>query len=215
MRVAWLVPAAVVLLAGCTPDDPVFRGYPMADYFPADGQVLGWTFGNRDVEVDYVLDRTFDPEASVTANDVTLHTFSTSRRCIAGVEECGAGFVWSYTFASRSGVGVFLHGYEVAGEGAVTLDPPVKIANGHMAPLESVETAGSDGHDWTASFEELTDCYQTFEVAWQCARIHIETDPPGHWLTGDWYAVPGYNVVAFQRAGDEGLWRLIEPPERP
>jgi hypothetical protein len=224
MRTPWLLAAAVAVSAGCQPDDPVFSGYPMADYFPFDGQIIGWRFGNRSTDPDYTLDRTFDPTASVTVADVVHHTMALRRVCLPEAEGCTGGFAYSYVMSSSPSLGVRFHGYERAGEAAVVLDPPIRLADVKMAPTLGVEqppangvvtTSGSDGHDWTSTFLELTDCDQTFSVAWSCALLRLESDPPGHWLSGDWYAVPGFNVVSFELAEDPGRWRMVSSPSRP
>lgn len=204
----------VLLGAGCPVDDPTI-GYVMDDYFPFDGQVIGWTFGNMNEDVDYVLKRTYDPDDSVTVNEVRHHTFSTYRECLPEATDCQDGFVWEYVISGGAGRGVALHAYERPGTGRVELDPPIRVALPRMAPGDVLTTQDSDGHTWTSTFSTIVDCEQTLDVTWSCAKITITSDPPGHWLAGDWYGQPGYNIVSFERSQDPGRWRLVEIPVSP
>ncbi|TVQ86513.1 MAG: hypothetical protein EA397_20150 [Deltaproteobacteria bacterium] len=213
MRKVW-IPMVATLAAACQPDDPTI-GYVMDEYFPFDGEVIGWTFGNMNESVDYLLHRTFDPDDSVTVDEIRRHTFTTFKECSEDAVDCEEGFVWEYVISGGAGRGVALHAYERQGEARVELEPPIRLANPRMAPGETLNTASSGGHAWTSTFASVEDCEQTLDVQWRCAKITLQSDPPGHWLTGDWYGQPGYNLVSFERAEDPGRWRLVELPVRP
>jgi len=211
--------AAVLLgllaLSAC-PDDPDFRGYVTADFFPFDGQVIGWTFGTRDDSIDFRIVQTYDPTETVTVDGQQRHTVRSTRRCLPEVEECGAGFVWAYTMSADSTRGVRIHAYETPESGLVELDPPLVIGPARSFPTQIARSEGVDGHTFTSEWIAIdARCDQSFEVDWDCAHFEITSDPPGHFLAGDWYAVPGYNVVSYQRSQDSSRWRLVELPRRP
>lgn len=213
MRQLTVLCLSILGAAACNTTDPGFSGYQMERFFPFDGEIIGWTFGSRSAEVEFELDRTFDPALSEIVDGTTHHTYTTSRRCIGDVEECGQGFAWEYVM-SAGGSGVFLHAYEYGDEGRVELDPPIALASGRMAGGDIVTSQETDGHTWVSTFDTNEDCDQTLDVDWDCGKFTLESDPPGHWLAGEWYAVSGYNIVSFKRTLDEARWRLNALPQR-
>lgn len=204
-----------LLLCSCD-NDTSFSGYMTHEYFPFDGLVVGWTFGTRDESFDYQLVQTFDPEESVSVDGQQRHTLSATRRCLPSVESCDEGFAWAYTMSAEAIRGVQVHAYETPEEGLVELDPPLLIAHARGQPGDEAISEGVDGHDFVSEWITVNArCDQDFEIGWECAHFSITSDPPGHFLSGDWFAVRGYNVVSFQRGQDAARWRLAQVPRRP
>ncbi|TVQ91657.1 MAG: hypothetical protein EA397_08585 [Deltaproteobacteria bacterium] len=204
-------------LALCSCDnDTSFSGYLTHELFPFDGQVVGWTFGTRDESFDHQIVQTFDPSETVSVGSEQRHTLRASRRCKPSVESCDEGFAWAYTMSADAINGVQVHAYETPEDGLVELDPPLLIAPPRSFPTEIAESQAVDGHDFESEWVTINArCDQSFEVGWECAHFSITSDPPGHFLSGDWFAVRGYNVVSFQRGYDTARWRLDEIPLRP
>jgi len=214
------------LLLGACENEIQYSGFDMDDFFPVDGTERGWVMDNMDTSEQYVLDIAFLGEPEVVDGDVEVFTFDASRRCIEGVEECGAGPAFSYGMSVEPLDGIRLHHYSVDGADPVVFDTPMVLAKDKMARGDTVTTDNVDGHSFTVTFvdleRELDDdgqptelapelgCDQTLRVNWECAHLKVESTPAGHWLAGDWWAAAGYNVVAFKRTNDSGKWRTID-----
>jgi len=198
----------------------------MDEFFPLDGAERSWVMENMDSPQDFLLDVTFDGERQVLEDDSEVYTFSTAKRCIDGVDDCGAGPLYDITMSSAPLVGVRLHGYTLAGEEPVVFNNPLVLADDKMVRGDVVTTEDVDGHSFTVTFvgleAELDDdgeptgladelgCDHTMGVIWKCAHLSVESTPAGHWLAGDYWATAGYNIVAFKRVDDPGKWRTID-----
>ena len=105
--------------------------------------------------------------------------------------------------------GARLHGYSTPTNPDVVFETPLALTKGSMFGGETVTTSGIDGHDFTATFHGLEACEILWVADWdECARITLESQPAGHWLTGTYWAVAGFNIVARQQAADTGRWEL-------
>jgi hypothetical protein len=214
MRRATLV-MALCFGAGCDGQTISYTGYYMADFFPLDGTERSWEYGNIDVELDYKLVSELDIEGSELSEDQRYRIFNLSTRaeCLPNVDDCGAGWKYDYKIAASRGLGVTLHGYQLPGADPVVFESPIRLADVQMKSGDSRESGEVDGHTWTTTFMGVnSDCDQTMPVDWKCGQLVLESDPPGHWLAGTWWAAAGYNVVAFERTNDPGKWRVTDSP---
>jgi hypothetical protein len=207
-------------LAGCDQDQFQYSGFQMVDFFPLEGDVTGWTFGNVDPGVDYRLIRTLTPEEDVNpesrGDGLVVWTWSVEAVCVEDTEDCAeTGWQYDLSLSSSSRRGVLIHGYERPDTGFVAFDPPLELAESRMALGDATTTDNVDGHSFTSTLVGLEDCEDTLAVDWECAHLSITSEPEGHWLTGDWWATAGFNIVAFERQEDPGKWRIIRNPERP
>jgi hypothetical protein len=205
-RHAWFVFAGLAL-AGCD-NEFEYTGFKMTDFFPLDGSERSLTYSNK-VDLDYnLLTEMMVAEPDVLGDGRRVVTFSTSKVCHEGVEECGAGWVYDFYLSADDSGGIQLHGYERAdGDGRVDFDAPLLLAAVRMAPGDVDRSTGVDGHDWTTTFAGGNEeCEDTLNVDWSCALLTLESDPPGHWLAGSWWAAAGYNLVSFERTDDPGRW---------
>ena len=202
-RHAWIVLAGFAL-AGCD-NGYEYSGFQMTDFFPMDGTERSLTYStvenlDYDLKMTMLLDSVDD-----RGEGLRVVTFSHEKLCREGVEECGAGFVYDFKLSSDDTRGTLIHGYERA-DGPVVFDTPLTLAKVRMAFGDTQTTVGVDGHDFTTTYNGNVDCEDTLNVDWECAHLTLESTPAGHWLAGEWYATPGYNLVSFQRTEDTGRW---------
>lgn len=225
MHRSMILVLAGLTLAAC--ENPVqYSGFSMDDFFPLDGAERSWVMENMDVTEDYLLDVAFDGEPERLSDGTDVFTFTAVRRCTEAAPECDAGPEYTMRMSSVPLTGIQIHGYSLGGGEAVDFAAPLVLASGKMVRGDTVTTADVDGHSFTATFVDVEaerdgdgnptelapelGCDHTLNVNWQCAHLKVESTPAGHWLAGDWWATPGYNVVAFKRSNDSGKWRTID-----
>lgn len=232
--------AATTVLTAC-PQDPVRVGFNMSDYFGVD-QGREYVYTNMDEELDYrirgILDprRLDNPETPAGIEGMDAVRISYAKECNEGVEECGAGPLYDLFMDDNDTEGVVIRGYENPSAGRVVFETPLVLAKPKFGRGDAVVTADVDGHTFTSRFFDLEEdgtvlpdgseipaelgCDQDLDVSWECAHFVVESDPPGHWLAGDWWAAPGYHIVAWNRTEDGGKWRVLDadpytPPDEP
>lgn len=208
-RHAWFVLAGLAL-AGCE-NGYDYSGFQMTDFFPLDGSERMLTYGSpSETDFDLVTDIKV-AEAEDLGGGLRIITYSTSKVCAEGVEECGAGWAYDFYLSADDTRGTLLHGYERAdGDGRVDFDEPIMLADVRMAFGDSKNSLDIDGHDFLTTYNGNVDCEDTLNVDWECAHITLTSEPAGHWLAGDWYATAGYNLVSFKRTEDAGRWVTID-----
>jgi len=213
------------LLAGC-PQDVFPVGFDMSDFYQfSNGRQ--WTYSTLNAEVDYVIDARMDPARTLELDNGDTATIITyEKRCLEGVEDCGAGFMYDLYMSETSVYGVAIHGYENPTEGKVLFENRLLIAPPKMARGDSITSTDVQGHTFTSTFFDIEEdgetdadgnpiaeelgCDQDVGVVWECAHFTIESDPPGHWLAGDWWTAAGWNTVAWKRTDDIDKWRTID-----
>lgn len=228
MRTVLILSLLATSLVGCV-QDPVPVGFDMSDFFPLDNSRT-WTFDNMDQDLDYFIDASLtintEPGEQVTEAGDKYQILHYEARCIDGVEECGAGFLYDI-YMSEGPYGIALHGYETPETGQVLFSDRLRLGPSKMARGDDIVSVDIDGHTFTSTFldiemdgtigpdgepiaEELG-CDKTMSgPEWECVHMVVESDPPGHWLAGDWWASAGWNVVAWNRTDDDGKWRAID-----
>jgi hypothetical protein len=187
----------------------------MTDFFPLDG-TRSWEFANMNSQVNVVLDGQLNPnlesDPAIREDDVVVHRLRYTARCQEGQPECGEeGWKYDILMSADTTWGVQLWGYDTPETGAVAFEDAIRLAEVRMAFDDFRESPGIDGHDFVSTFETVSeDCDELLSVKWECARLRLDSTPPGHWLAGTWWAVAGYNVVAWQRTNDLGKWRTTD-----
>lgn len=202
-----LFPAFLLVLAAC--DNPVsYSGYLMAPYFPFDGERT-WEFASTDTSLEYRLIATLDSEFEQgMGGSVSVYTVSYERKCANDAGSCTDGWVRDIRWSSNGGEGILIWGYE-DGSGSVAFDPPVMLADAEMLADQTVTTT-TGGATWTSTFHGLDTCPVTWTSEWGARCTHFDLDDGGanHAIAGEYWAITQYNVVAFQLAGDSGVWQL-------
>jgi hypothetical protein len=227
MRARLLLALSVAALPGCpggTPNPVGYEGYSMEDFFPFDGQ-RSWTFVNADASVPNRVVVTLDPAYEEASSGALVYTISYGIECPSdseddsGLEEpdaCAEGpwRVRSVKWSSDSTLGTLIHAIDTESTGEVAFDPAIQVTD-DRGQLDALETTETGGATWYSRFTEVTDCPVLFTDEWdQCVNIHLDDDndattPGTHPIHGDYYAVAGWNVVAFQLTNDSDRWELL------
>jgi hypothetical protein len=209
---------AILGLAGCPNklnDNISFGGFTMTDFFPFDGERT-WEFVSEDIELDYILVADLLEENEVLEDGFTrVYTIEYSKDCISTDNGCVEGeYLRNMRWASNDTYGTFLYGYELAGEDAVAFDPPLQITTPSMKREDSV-TTDTGGNTWTSTFVQLEACPVQWAVDWdECARFELDDGDgdlsTGSPVSGTFWVITGYNMVAMDWPGEAGRWELLK-----
>jgi hypothetical protein len=205
---------AVAALAGCQPKNTFSgSGIDITQFFPFDGDaVQHWEFINRDSAVSYklVADQSpvieESPDGQIYAVDWTIECVSADPYCVPGLTKT---VKWRVT-ESR---GVFLHGVSDGLGNTTNFTPPIQLAEAEMNTDDTVQTV-TNGATFTATYLGYETCPVRWAVDWGDDCIHINLDdgdgnPDTNGLvTGDYWAIIGFNVVAVQSQSDSDVWEL-------
>jgi len=202
MRLVLIAALSAVAGLACTPTEPGYSGYPVTDFFPLDG-VREWSFRSADATVPYELVGT-KPLEGVTATDdgfTQIFDIRFEQVCISEDESCVDGeFAFAWQQSASQDRGAFLWGYETPA-GAVTFDPPVKLAD-RRTKVGDVMTTETGGHTWTATFLMTADCEVVWNPNWtNCMVLVIDDGGEGGGFAGTYWLATGYHIVAFEREG--------------
>jgi hypothetical protein len=193
-------------LAGCEPaDNYSFNGYRMQTFFPFDGS-RSWEYVNVDDDtVPYKLIATLI--GSEDLDGVRIYEVEFQRECV-GAAECEPGHDHSI-WMSSDGDGVRVHRWGDAGATPVDFDPPLALADGSMVVDDSVSTT-TIGSTWTTTFAAMEACPVQWTDEWdECAKFTVDAGGTDHPLVGTWWAVTGYNIVAWRTPDSGDQWQLL------
>ena len=218
-----------VLLTACDGGGYTYAGLVMNDFFPFDG-VRTWEFISSDTTVPYLMNAELGQTPELVEEGVTkVYTLSYSTSCPAGVADCTEdmeGWVRDIKL-SEGGRGARIHGFDSPETGPVVFEPPITLAARTMEVTDTVTTT-TGGETFTTRFDNYGDfCDVPYTSEWnQCIVLTLcngvfETNPDNgveecvddgdpHPLSGVYTAVAGYNIIAFELAGDPGRWQLIK-----
>jgi hypothetical protein len=209
---------SLIGLGGCGGGltDPIgFGGFTMTEFFTYDGERV-WEFINEDIYLDYILIAELSQESELLDDNFTrVYTIDYFKDCINTENGCVEDeFIRSMRWASNDTYGTFIHGYQLAGEDAVNFDPPIKITKTKMKREDSVQTE-SNGLTWTSTLIQLEGCPVQWAVDWdECARFELDDGDDdlatGSPVSGTFWAVTGYNVVAMEWPDEPGRWELLK-----
>jgi hypothetical protein len=209
MRGLWPARLGVlVALAGCGPGGAYsYDGYVMEGYFPFDGE-RSWEFISTDTTVGRKIVSTLDSTPEDGASH-TIYTITSTRECLDVDPDCkGTELLRDVRWSADQTDGVLIHSWDEGGTNT-TFDPPLQLALPRMAVGEVAETQ-TNGVTYTSTFQAITDCPVQWTDAWtECVQLVVDDGGAGTAPAGTWFAVSGYNVVAFQLTGDTGQWELL------
>ena len=203
--------SSMLFVAGCGQAVPSgcyeCTGFKMSDFLPADGQ-RSWTFTSPGLPYD--LEATLDPLPAETAP----YTVQLAMRCVEPTG-CADGpyRIESWSWSSDDSSGTHLHGYTRPNGDPVTFDPPIAVFDEYGtfsdAPLATPEV---DGTVWTSTIIDLPgECPQHWSSEWgvNCVHFRLEDGGAGSPLAGDYWAIKGWNIIAFLLTGETQRWELV------
>ena len=186
-------------LLACTPPTTTYKGINIYNYMPLDGQ-RDWTYTNEETSNS-------EDTASSSWNinvikileeqaDMTKLATLEYKETTEDEEEIS---LFKITWSSDSMDGIVIHGYELAGEDAVIIEPPIQIAEPQGYPENSIETSTNIG-DFTTTFQGIEACPNRWvsedDDPWECAHLIIE-GPAGAPFIGDWWTANTWGVSIF------------------
>jgi hypothetical protein len=206
--------ALVALVTGCSPKVVDSWGATdMARFF--DYEVDGaesWVYVNRDPAIGATYTARLDeqaPEDDVVSVDWAI-ICPTSAACVTHS-------LYTVQWRVDSARGVFLAGLLPAGAERLDDSLDVQLASQRMDPGDSVVTA-TGGFTFESTFVGFVGC----PVVWSrsedwgddCIRLDLtdgDADPAtNRGLVGSYYAIVGYDLVAWQGEEDADVWELSD-----
>jgi hypothetical protein len=207
-------------LSGCTPlPDDKFKGYDPSDFFTFDPDYR-WEYVSTDTELKYALYGQINPELEESVDDgaTKIRTFEFFKNCVGNDPTCVEDeFVRSFQISVNSLFGTYLWG-SAAGADATDFDPEVAITGRYSKKGDVVETE-TGGKTWTSTMRTIEACPVQWNVEWPTCLVYDVDDGDGDLKAGDpmsgtWWMVAGYALVAFDLAGETGRWELQDHDKR-
>lgn len=213
----------LTMLACSGGTDFTYSGYPMDDFFPFDGERT-WTFRSEDETVVNTVVATLNPTAENPETGLFVYAMDYTLGCRADAEEgtCTAGDPFRISqirWSADQSRGTLIHSFTEDGT-TTNFSPPLVITEDQGVPDEQWVTETDQG-TFTSTFDQIGDCPVMMDVDWdECVRILVDDDgdpatPGTHPMHGVWYAVAGFNVIAFQLNDDAALWQLSNATHNP
>lgn len=202
--------AGLLLATGCGGGGFTYGGVEFGEYFPFDGE-RAWTFVNTDPAVTYKLQAVLDLEATEPFETDSIYTVRYSVLCVTDDPTCVDGEeLFSIRWRSTQSSGVFVHGTAVGGV-EQEFKPPLQLFPREGKVGDVFEGKGG-GVTYATEFVATEVCPVKLNVDWDaCIRFQITAEgADGYPLTGDWWAINQYNVVALQLEGESGQWQLSD-----
>ena len=211
----------LVLLA-CTPSTTTYKGINIYNYMPLDGQ-RSWSYSNAEAaeSEDTAANGswTIDVE-KISEEQVDMTKLNTLEYKENYQGEEGAS-LFKITWSSDSMDGIVIHGYEISGEEAVLIDPPLQVTVPQGYPDNSIETSTNVG-DFTTTFQGIESCPNRWvsedDDPWECAHLTIEGPDSapfiGDWWTANTWAVSIFNLSSGPLSSDQN-WVLTNTDWEP
>lgn len=194
---------AGLALVGCTGNGPEFQGTNMTTHFEFANNIgTVWEYVNDDNTLSYKL--VAEIEDMFIGDTDTTFTMVYRKDCISvDSEDCVQDeVVRSLTFTSDV-LGVRIH--DVDGE---TLDPALVITT-QFAKIDDVNTTDVRGNTYTSTFTDVVDACPVRIPEWTgCAQFDVTSSGADDNLTGTYWSVTSYGLVAFDWPDQPGLWGL-------
>jgi hypothetical protein len=211
----WIPALALGLFAcnGAPNDQFTFSGFDMTDYFAFDGERT-WEYISSDTSVAYfwVAELSQDVEE---VDGKKVYTVDTTKDCVGNDPTCVEGeLVRSLRWSVDATDGVEIHSYAIGTDARVDLSPPLQLATAKMKKEDVVETT-TDGTDFSSTFASIETCPVQWNVEWDdCIRFDLDDGDGdlsvGHPLTGQFWVITGFNLVAQSVPGESGRWELSD-----
>jgi hypothetical protein len=209
--------------AACTPvagGDIPSVGEDVTPDFQFRSDAIGhWEYINLDESVSYKLyaDQNEGVESSPTGQ---IFAVNWTKECVAEDPYCIDGVGKTVKWEVDLGKGVFITGKQDAadenGNIAPEVDyaPPIQLASGDMEPGDTISTV-TNGFTFTSTYQGYDTCPVRWSTAnWgdECVKLSLsdgDVDPvTNEGLVGDYWAILGFNLVAFQGDTDDDIWEL-------
>lgn len=205
---SWMM-VGLVGLAGCPeplPDTGQFRGEDMLDYFPLDRLLDGqWQYLSTDTAAEY---RLIGQIANVQlVGDYNRYTLEYRKDCFQEENGCADGdLVRALTWSVQSNQGIHLHDARV-GQAELLLDPSIRFTERYMKLDDTVST-DTGGNTYTTTLVEFGDCPVRIPEWNNCAQVRMESSGGPDEVTGTYWLINDFSVVAMEWDGDGARWEL-------
>ena len=189
----------LVLLA-CTPSTTTYKGINIYNYMPLDGQ-RSWSYTNEEsVSSD---DTGSDNSRGIDVVKISEEQVDMTKLVTLEYKDNNQGEegepLFRITWSSDSMDGILIHGYELIGEEATVVDPPIQVTVSQGYPDTSIETSTNVG-DFTSTFVGIESCPNQWvsenDDPWECAHFTIE-GPDSAPFIGDWWSANTWAVSIF------------------
>lgn len=197
----------VAFATGCTGGNGNgFQGENMLDYLPFDRNLdCEWEYQSTDISLSYKLRGTIDNVEQV--GDLTQYTVLFEKDCVADDATCVEGeFVHSMTWSIQGNQGAHIHAAQSA-TGTLTLDPSIRFVERFMRRDESVET-DVNGVMYTSKLVEFGECPVAIPEWTDCARMELTSSAADDEVTGTYWMINDFNIVAMEWPDQSGRWEL-------
>jgi len=201
----WLGLLAVVSV-GCTQKGPEFRGEDMTNYFPFKENENGvWRFANDGEGLLHAMIGTItNIELIPEGNEYTM---TYVKDCLGDGAGCNEGeIIRELVWKQPGSLGIQL--LEINKPGSTLLfDPPLKFAEEFAKKGAVVETE-TGGVTYTSTLVEFGECPVIIPSFDNCAHITIESSGGDDLVTGEYYVINDFGLVAVRWPDQPGLWKL-------
>ncbi len=196
----------LLALAGCTTSvDPVRED--MLNYFPFENLNGEWQFLNEDTLVGYrLLGRITNEEV---VEGTRRFTVDYTKDCVGDSPDCVEDdLVRSMTWSLQGNQGIHLHRVETEASGERVFEPSLRFIDRYMNRGDATEsTAG--GSTYTTTLEEFVPVCPVLLEWGQCAKITVASSGGPDQVTGTYYLINDFNIVAADWDDDDvPLWQL-------
>lgn len=193
--------ALLFLATGCT-GNVEFPGTNMPEFFEFQ-ENLGyqWQFANEDVTLTYRMVSEIEDYTIVDGR--TEYVMVYRKDCINPNDQtCPDGEIIKSLTMTSDYAGVQIYGVDEQ-----RFDPPVKLANQFMKVGETATTT-TGGADYTSTMPEIGDCPVLLPNWTNCAQFDLVSSAGEDAITGSYWAITSFNIVAVTWPGQPGQWKL-------
>jgi hypothetical protein len=196
----------------CQPQQPfvVPGGTQVWQMFPFDGE-REWKYVSTDASLTYKLVANCDGLAE-RLNGKNVYTVRYTVECVTASETCVTGErVFTLRWSSDTTDGVFIHAYSLGEDPFIDFDPPLQITYDDMN-FEEVIGTETGGSYWESTMGQIGECPLRMAVDFgSCGTWTVTSSVgDGYPIAGQWWAVEGAGITAFQLSTDTGVWELAQ-----
>ena len=202
----WIALIALVGM-GCKENVPDFQGDQMLDFFPfPENEDCQWQFLNEDTQFPYRM--LAEIENIEIVGDRREYTVVYRKDCFQEDATCADGDeVRSLTWSLQGNLGVHLHRGTLGLDQTLAFDPSIRVAERFMKVTNAVETAVG-GTTYTSTYASLGDCPVRVAEWDDCIELQLTSSAGPDMVTGSYWVINDFNVVAMQWDGESTRWEL-------
>ncbi len=192
----------MVFAVGCT-GDVTFPGTDMTGFFEFENNVgYQWQFANEDIALTYRM--VGQIEDYFTVDGAFRYEMVYRTDCIAeSPTDCADGeLIRSMVFTSD------YNGIQIWGANGEDFDAPVKLANQFMKVGDTIESQAR-GHTYTVTMDAIGGCPVRLANWDNCAHFVVTSNDGDDDITGEYWAVQSFNIVAVSWPDQPGRWELV------